>query len=165
MSSDTEPQGPTIRFLQGISYEVRDLDVALAFYCDGLGMALLRRVDAMPPRQRRFFSRLRRNQGQLHSRSYAVLDLGYGLELTLRQSPNPADDAGDDPRPSAPSSPFTLSVIVAGIEELYDGSRARGVEYVAPLHESVGDDGEPLFKSMMCLDPDGNSIFLSEHKQ
>ena len=161
MSSDAEPQGPTIRFLQGISYEVRDLDAALSFYCDGLGMTLLRRVDAMPPRQRRFFSRLRRHQGQLHTTSYAVLDLGYGLELTLRQSPNPVAD----PQPGNPSAPFTLSVIVAGIEEFYDDSRARGVEYVAPLRESVDDDGQLLFKSMMCLDPDGNSIFLSEHKQ
>ena len=119
--------------LDHVGLKVTDMDKSLRFYCDGLGLKLLRRKDKGP------------------GVASAVLAVG-AQEMNLFSNPDYAASPTDDDPPGLDH--FCLEVDSASIDELMaDLTRAGIAVAKKPVQRS---DGVSLFVS----DPDGCRVEL-----
>ena len=124
------------RALDHVGLKVTDMDRSLRFYCDGLGLELLRRSDKGP------------------GIASAVLRVG-AQEMNLFSNPGrataPAVGAGAD-RPGMDH--FCLEIDGSSIDEVVAGLAAAGIAVAKPPVKR--SDGVSLFVS----DPDGCRVEL-----
>jgi glyoxylase I family protein len=119
--------------LDHVGLKVTDMDNSLRFYCDGLGLELLRRSDKGP------------------GVASAVLRVG-GQEMNLFSNPGFAAGASADDPPGLDH--FCLEVESASIDELVSALARAGIAVVKPPVKR--SDGVSLFVS----DPDGCRVEL-----
>lgn len=121
------------RALDHVGLKVTDMDRSLRFYCDGLGLKLLRRKDKAP------------------GIASAVLAVGT-QEMNLFSNPDFAGNPTDDDPPGLDH--FCLEVESASIDELIEGLARAGIAVAKP--PAKRSDGVSLFVS----DPDGCRVEL-----
>ena len=119
--------------LDHIGLKVTDMDKSLRFYCDGLGLELLRRSDKGP------------------GIASAVLRVGT-QEMNLFSNPDFAAGVGDDDPPGLDH--FCLEIDSASIDELLASLARAGISVAKPPVKR--SDGVSLFVS----DPDGCRVEL-----
>jgi len=115
------------------AFEVADMDTAIAFYTEKLGLKLM-------------FRKVDEEQGE----EFALLELeGGNLEL-LRSLAPPAARA--KPEPASPWCPH-LALVAEDMDELVARAKESGIAILdGPLH------AEGLAKWIYLSDPDGNII-------
>ena len=119
--------------LDHVGLKVTDMDKSLRFYCDGLGLELLRRTDKGP------------------GIASAVLGVG-AQEMNLFSNPGFAADAGVGNPPGLDH--FCLEIDSASIDELQVSLARAGITVAKPPVKR--SDGVSLFVS----DPDGCRVEL-----
>ena len=133
---------------------VKDLEAAVAFYTDVLGLNLAQRTE----RAGEFPSTLL-GFPEAHIKG-AFLDLGAGHQLELIQYLNPTGGFAAFDKNDVRAA--HLAFFVDDIDGFYEKTRQRGVHYgtpPVPLHDA---DGKLLRKALYCQDPDGNWLELVE---
>ena len=133
---------------------VKDLDAAIAFYTDVLGLTLAMRTE----RSGAFPSALL-GYPDAHIKG-AFFELGEGHQLELIQYLNPAGGFADFDKNDVRAA--HLAFFVADIDAFYEATRARGLAYGVPPVAMYDDDGNMLRKAAYCQDPDGNWLELVE---
>ena len=133
---------------------VHDLDAAVAFYTDVLGLTLAMRTErtgAFPSALLGF--------ADAHIKG-AFLDLGDGHQLELIQYLNPVGGFADFDKNDIRAA--HLAFFVDDIDAFYARTRQRGVNYGTPPVPMYDDAGRLLRKALYCQDPDGNWLELVE---
>ena len=128
---------------------VRDLDKALAFYRDILGMTVT--VDRVQDTSTGGLPHV-----YAHNRStrrQAVLSFGDGAVPTLVMTSHPGDDADGAPIKLDQVGISHISFSVPDVKALADELISKGVELAGPMDGFVNPNGE--VSSIFVYDPDG----------
>ena len=133
---------------------VADLEAAVAFYTDVLGLNLTLRTERSGP-----FPSALLGFADAHIKG-AFLDLGAGHQLELIQYINPPGGYAEFDKNDARAA--HLAFFVDDIDAFYAATRQRGVRYGSPPVPMYDDDGNLLRKALYCQDPDGNWLELVE---
>ena len=133
---------------------VKDLEAAVAFYTDVLGLTLTQRTE----RTGEFPSTLL-GLPDAHIKG-AFLELGAGHQLELIQYLNPAGGFAEFDKNDIRAA--HLAFFVDDIDAFYEKTRQRGVKYGTPPVPMYDDNGNLLRKALYCQDPDGNWLELVE---
>jgi catechol 2,3-dioxygenase-like lactoylglutathione lyase family enzyme len=135
-------------------FVVRDLEAAIGFYTDVLGLSLTGRTE----RTGEFPSTLL-GFPETHIRG-AFLDVGEGHQLELIQYLNPVGGVAEFDKNNIRAA--HLAFFVEDIDRFYEDTRERGVAYGTAPVAMYDDAGNMLRKALYCQDPDGNWLELVE---
>ena len=135
-------------------FVVKDLDAAVSFYSDVMGLTLTGRTE----RTGEFPSTLL-GFPNTHIRG-AFLDMGEGHQLELIQYINPVGGVAEFDQNNIRAA--HLAFFVEDIDRFYADTRKRGVEYGTPPVAMHDESGKLLRKALYCQDPDGNWLELVE---
>ena len=133
---------------------VKDLEAAVAFYTDVMGLTLTMRTE----RTGDFPSALL-GFPDTHIRG-AFFDMGEGHQLELIQYLNPAGGFAEFDKNDVRAA--HLAFFVEDIDAFYEATRQRGLTYGTPPVAMYDDAGKMTRKALYCQDPDGNWLELVE---
>ncbi|MBI2304319.1 MAG: VOC family protein [Chloroflexi bacterium] len=141
-----------------VSVAVSNLDKALAFYRDLLGMTLIREVPPGPPAPNPDFERVFNCPG-LQMKNCLLRAGGpmnpIALELTYWENPK----SGPIPDQKPWQLGFhSLCLRVDDVDALYQKLSAAGVPFLTPPVTSTPP--RPPWRAVFCNDPDGNVVEL-----
>ena len=141
-------------FLQRASVPVSDLDAALAFYVDTLGLTAGPVGESASETFRAMFY-----VGEGVASRFALLDAhdGQPRVIGLVEVDGLAVDAASN-RVNAPALVFG----VTDMNGIYARSRAAGYEVLVAPAPLLGFDGKAIGTEMALFDPDGNRVILFE---
>ncbi len=133
---------------------VKDLEAAVAFYSDVLGLNLTMRTERTGD-----FPTTLLGFPDTHIKG-AFFDMGDGHQLELIQYINPEGGVADFDKNDVRAA--HLAFFVEDIDAFYENTRNRGLIYPTPPVPMYDDSGNLVRKASYCQDPDGNWLELVE---
>ena len=133
---------------------VKDLEAAIAFYSDVLGLTLTMRTERAGE-----FPATLLGFPDAHIKG-AFFDLGGGHQLELIQYINPEGGYADFDKNDVRAS--HLAFFVEDIDAFYESTCGRGLRYPTPPAPMYDAGGKLVRKASYCQDPDGNWLELVE---
>ena len=133
---------------------VRDLDRAVEFYTNVLGLKVAMRME----RQGEFIDQVLGFSG-VHIKG-AFLDLGDGHQLELIQYLSPASGPGGISRNDLGAA--HVAFYVEDIDQFYAEKSRQGLRPINPPAEHRDEQGKLIRKVLYAQDPDGNWLEFVE---
>ncbi len=152
--SKNNPEAKMLKSFFHTGFIVKDLEAAVAFYSDVLGLTLTMRTERTGE-----FPTTLLGFPDTHIKG-AFFDMGDGHQLELIQYINPEGSYADFDKNDVRAA--HLAFHVEDIDAFYENTRNRGLSYPTPPVPMYDDGGNLVRKASYCQDPDGNWLELVE---